>query len=76
MGDELAHHIHILKAEIVTEENSADEIVNLARSLRQAGHDSLAATLFAVGRQLRIKALDLRGRLAAVSRFGRDDQLM
>lgn len=75
MSNELAHHINILKAEIITEERAADEIAGLARSLRQAGHDSPAASLFAIGRQLRIKALDLRGSLAVLSRFGRNDSV-
>ena len=72
MNNDLASHMEILRAEIVTDEGFADEIAGLARRVKHAGLNEIADAFFNTSRQLRIKALDLQGRLAAVSRRDRD----
>ena len=72
MNNDLASYMEILRAEIVTGEGFADEIAGLARHMKHAGLNEIAEGFFNTSRQLRIKGLDLQGRLAAVSRRDRD----
>ena len=54
-----------LEDEIAATEETADDLVGVVRDLRDGDYHDMADDLVNLGRQLRVRALDLRGRLAA-----------
>ena len=66
MDDRVTRYMQALEEEIDGDERFADELAGLAGHLRRAGYNELAPFMAACGCHLRVKAVELQGRLAAV----------